>query len=63
MSEQIKTFLCRKCGSYFDAPKYIENKTRSVSPCCSSWFDRVMEGRKSKKLQKPIYETKKGETL
>ena len=34
------TFRCRQCGKGFPHVKYIEDKTRSVSPCCNGFFDR-----------------------
>lgn len=40
-NEKAPAFRCRMCGEGFEAPRYIDKNTRSVSPCCRGWFDRL----------------------
>lgn len=46
------TFRCRQCGLGFESVKYIDGKTRGVSPCCDGWFDYVkLSERQVKKIK------------
>lgn len=37
----MKTFRCNHCPNTFDKPKFVDNNTRGVSPCCGEVFHRT----------------------